>query len=204
MSSSGRGRSQGSGPNRRQGRDISARKAGGSPAVQKKGLTAALGSHIFDYGDKDSADQMKVTWEKVCNHIGNTLNQELATEILTGKKIVPHMPTIDDALVQAHKQREDNRKDRLRRLIAVKERLANALRTQATKGDITAEVQLVELENDIGELKEKAATDYKLELTGNEKTQHEQATKMYFAKMEKLNTYRGQSFSIIKVNAANH
>lgn len=55
--------------------------------------------------------------------------------------------------------------------------MAAVLSSEAGVVDGTAEVQLVELENDIGELKEKAALDHKLEMTGNDKIRYKLLTR---------------------------
>jgi hypothetical protein len=56
----------------------------------KKGLCAALGSHVFDYGDKGSADQLRVSWEKLCNHVGTLYGQDISTKLCTGTTV--HIP----------------------------------------------------------------------------------------------------------------
>jgi hypothetical protein len=38
--------------------------------AKHKGLCAALGIHVFDYGQKGAADQMRTTWEKIVHHVG--------------------------------------------------------------------------------------------------------------------------------------
>ena len=32
-------------------------------------LYIAQGNHFFDYGQKESVDQMRATWEKLLNHV---------------------------------------------------------------------------------------------------------------------------------------
>ncbi|MGL5934677.1 MAG: hypothetical protein ACRCZI_03530, partial [Cetobacterium sp.] len=89
MTRGARGRGRGSGRGTR-GRGSQGRSGGSrtsSVSDKKKGLCAALGSHVFDYGDKASADQLRVSWEKLCNHVGTLYGQDISTELSTGTTV---------------------------------------------------------------------------------------------------------------------
>jgi hypothetical protein len=50
-------------------------------AVKHKGLCAALSNHVFDYGQKGSADQMQTTWDKIVQHVGTIYGHDISNEI---------------------------------------------------------------------------------------------------------------------------
>ena len=52
----------------------------------KKGLESALGANIFDYGQKNSADMLRSSWEKLVLFVGNKYGQDIGNEI---KNLVP-------------------------------------------------------------------------------------------------------------------
>ena len=68
----GRGRGGGRGSGGRGGRGKGGRGSSyaAASALKIKGLCTALGHHVFDYGQKGSADQMRNTWEKIVHHVG--------------------------------------------------------------------------------------------------------------------------------------
>ena len=47
----------------------------------KKGMCAALGTHIFDYRQKASADQMRTSWEKLIQYVGTSYGQNISNEL---------------------------------------------------------------------------------------------------------------------------
>jgi hypothetical protein len=50
-------------------------------------MCAALGSYMFDHGDKGAADQVKISWEKLTNHIATLYGTDIGTELATNTKI---------------------------------------------------------------------------------------------------------------------
>jgi hypothetical protein len=53
----------------------------GAAAVKHKGLCAALSNHVFDYGRKGAADQMRTTWEKTVHHVGTIHGHDTSNEL---------------------------------------------------------------------------------------------------------------------------
>jgi len=47
----------------------------------KSGLYAALGTSVFDYGQKASADQMRTSWEKIVQYVGTNYGQDISNEL---------------------------------------------------------------------------------------------------------------------------
>ena len=70
----GRGRGRGS-----QGRGTTRATATSRNNI-KTGATKELGSHIYDYGSKAAADQMKTTTEQIVLHAGSKFGEDISTE----------------------------------------------------------------------------------------------------------------------------
>ena len=53
-----------------------------------KGMTPALGSHVFTVGKNNSMDTFKTTWKEVTTHCGTVLGEDIANEMRLGSKVV--------------------------------------------------------------------------------------------------------------------
>ena len=85
----GRGRGGGRGTsNGRGGRGRGTSYSGTGAAVKNKGLCAALSHHVFDYGQKGAADQMRTTWEKLVHHVGTIYRHDISNELQNKKTVV--------------------------------------------------------------------------------------------------------------------
>jgi hypothetical protein len=49
--------------------------------VAKSGLCAALGNHVFNYGQRAAADQMRTSWEKLIQFMGTNYGQDISNEL---------------------------------------------------------------------------------------------------------------------------
>lgn len=199
------GRSTSNGPARGRGRGN--RSGGRSSTVtdlKKKGLCAALGHHVFDHGDKSSANQVKTSWEKLTNHVGTLYGTDIATELATGTKLHIVQPE-HSALVQLkHQEEEDRRKARQTRLKDALQYEANKLKAKADAlleaGEDDSEVRykFVQKTNEIEVLQYEIDDDLPIALKGEAKTQWETEWKMYKSRMENLIKHRGQALNMIK------
>ena len=70
----------------------------GTTATQKKGLFVALRSHVFDFGDKEAADQMNTSWEKLVQHVGTNFGQDISNEIQNKVRLTIPEPTCSAAI----------------------------------------------------------------------------------------------------------
>jgi len=82
----GRGRGRGRGKGRGQNYT-------GTTSTQKKGMCTDLGTHVFDYGQKSSADQMRTSWEKLTHYVGTTFGQDICNELTNKRTVVLPVPT---------------------------------------------------------------------------------------------------------------
>jgi hypothetical protein len=86
---SGRGRVRGGRGRGGRGRGRGHNYSGtGAATAKHRGLYSALGSHVFDYGQKAAADQMRTTWEKIFHHMGTIYGHDISNEQLLNKKTV--------------------------------------------------------------------------------------------------------------------
>jgi hypothetical protein len=70
--------------------------------VKHKGLCAALGNNVFDYGHKSAADQMRTTWEKIVHHVGTIYGQDISNELLNKKTVNLPEPAYAQAVLDKH------------------------------------------------------------------------------------------------------
>ena len=68
----------------------------GQGAARQSGLSKELGHNIFDYGKKGSADQMRTTWEKLCQYVGKEMSEDIATELRNKTEVVIPEPVHTD------------------------------------------------------------------------------------------------------------
>ncbi len=52
-----------------------------------EGLCSALSDHVFDYGQKGAADQMRMTWEKIVHHVGTIYGHNISNELQNKKTV---------------------------------------------------------------------------------------------------------------------
>jgi predicted small metal-binding protein len=90
----GRGHAGGQGKGRGHGQNYA-----GTSTANKKGLCEALGSNVFDCGQKAAADQMQTSLEKVIEHVGTTHGQDIANELQNKVTVVIVEPVHTPALL---------------------------------------------------------------------------------------------------------
>ena len=73
-----------------------------STAPKDMGLCKDLGSHVFSYGHKGSADQFRTTLEQVVHYVGTKHGQSISTKLDTRTKVIVPEPVHDQALIDAH------------------------------------------------------------------------------------------------------
>ena len=198
MSGRGRGRNgRGRGRGGRSGRGRGHNYTGASKA-SKKGLSDALGSYVFDYGQKNSADQMRTSWEKLVQYVGTTYGQDISNE-LTNKAAVTIPEPVHSATIMArHQQREtviQAGRASLRSARLAKQTALEAAVAAAT--DANAPVELAMLQTEIAMAVVEANEPIPIVLTDAEKTQLSNEWRTYRERNASLVKHRGQTFSLI-------
>jgi hypothetical protein len=121
-------------------------------APKHKGLCAALGNHVFDYGQKGAADQMRTTWEKIVHHAGTIYGHDISNELQNRKTLTIEEPTHTQAVLQKHAEREARRLTQQARLATARSLQRIALQAADTLGvDPNAPMMLAILDNEIEE-----------------------------------------------------
>ena len=146
----------------KQGKDRGGRGAAGrggrgrgntyAPAngATKKGMCAALEHHIFDYGQKDSADQMRTTWDKIVSFAGTTYAVEIKNELLYKEPFILPEPEHTQTVLDDHKETVRITGINNARTIAAQEAATILLLSQAATS-ASATLELARLQNQIAE-----------------------------------------------------
>ena len=192
---SGRGSPSGRGGQRGRGSSYSGT---GAAAAKHKGLCAALSHNVFDYGQKGAADQMRTTWEKLVHHVGTIYGHDISNELLNKKAVVLQKPEYTQDVRDKHDERtarHDSQQDRLSRARLVQK---TALEQAVKDKDSAAPMALAMLENEIEEARYQATVELPIKLNDIEKTEHDNAWRTYRERASRLETQRGQAFSMIR------
>ena len=78
----------------------------GATSVAKKGLCSGLGGHVFDYGQKGSADQMRTSYEKLVQYVGTSMGTDILNELRNKVTAVVPEPVEDPVVTARHALRE--------------------------------------------------------------------------------------------------
>ena len=191
---SGRGgRGKGSGRGRGRGHNYT-----GTTSTPKKGLCTTLGSNVFDYGQKSSADQMRISWEKLVQYVGITYGQDISNELQNKKTVTVPEPSHTQAVLIRHAARELMVRGGQSRIQSARRAQQAILQEAAEEGtDPTVPMSLAILENEIAEGDFEAQEDVPIVLTDSEKTQHSNEWRTYRERNANLLKHRGQAFSLI-------
>jgi hypothetical protein len=183
---SGRGERQGRG-NRggRDGNSPGGRGRGGrgrgntysglSGALAKhKGLCAALGIHVFDYGQKGAAgDQMRTTWEKIVHHVGTIYGHDISNELQNKKTVIINEPKHTQDVLDKHAANEVRRQTQQTTLDQARLLQKTQLEAEAEAGtNMDAPMLLAILDNEIDEAIYQATLALPIKLGDMEQTHH--------------------------------
>ena len=118
MSGRGRGRGRGKGGRGKgKGRGSSHVPA---TSAKAKGLCAALGNHVFEYGQKESADQVRTTWDKVVQYSGTIYGHDISNELQNKKTLVIQEPEYSQDTLTEHADATQRRIEQHVRVRAVR------------------------------------------------------------------------------------
>ena len=155
---SGRGRGRATRGGRGRGRGSQGRGTTRATATSrnniKTGATKELGSHIYDYGSKAAADQMKTTTEQIVLHAGSKFGEDISTEIRTrAKVIIPEVEIPEEAqkkhellLAKENQQLIRSKAANLKAIEAIKQAL------EKPDADPMLGVKIADLENAVDQI----------------------------------------------------
>jgi hypothetical protein len=154
---------------------------------------APLLGHVFDYGHKGTADQMRTTWEKITDHVGITLTGTIAEELRTRIPVEIPRPEYTNEIKASHVKKEARRKENIQRTLA-----ALTIKLKTTKEAPSPDpVEIATLEDKSALLTDELEEDNPIVLTGEALTEHVNKWKTHGNLTEKLTLHRGQAYSII-------
>jgi hypothetical protein len=185
-------------PNVRGGRGRGNYYSSTGAAVKHKGLCAALTSHVFEYGQKGAAEQMRATWEKIVHHVGAIYGYDISNELQNKKTVVIPKPEHTKDVMNKHTQRITRHNTQEQRLVRARLVQKRALEAAVMANDIDAPMTLAILENEIEEARYQATIDLPITLDETEKTKNSNAWRTYRERNSRLETQRGQAFSMIR------
>ena len=168
----------------------------GASGATKKGLCTTLGSHVFDYGQKSAADQMRTSWEKLVQYVGTSCGQDIANELQNKVTVVLVEPVHTAVALQRHAVRElmiRTGQVNIRNSRQAQETLLQAAVTAGTEPD--ALMKLAVLQNEIAQGIFEANVDVPVQLTDSKKTQHSNEWRSYRERNANPLKCRGQKFS---------
>ena len=167
----------------------------GSSTPRQLGLCKELGSNVFDYGSKGAADQMRQSWEKLCQYVGTDMSEDIANELRNETRVVIEVPTHTEDVMVRHQNRETVIE--ANRFNLQNARNARLQAMEALPEDEQDVLAIAELENEIAigdlELNEPVP----VQLTADEKTQYDNAWRAYRHRKDRLEKNRGQCYSLV-------
>jgi hypothetical protein len=81
-----------------------------APGTKGRGACEALGIHVFEHGQKGSADQMRNTFKEIYKHVGNLYGPKLAAEIHDRVRYVVPKPEESQATKDQYEKNVESRK----------------------------------------------------------------------------------------------
>jgi hypothetical protein len=198
---SGRGRGRGSrGGRGGRGDGIGRGSNYQATTTKQKGACAELGSHVFDYGQRGCADQMKTTYEAICGHVGTKYGNDIRTELVNRTKFIIEPPEHSAAVMAVHTSRLANRASNEKRSSDARGKYRQILAStvQSNPTDAANIMKLAEIENEIENAALAATLPMPIQMTDEEKVAHHNEWKVHGVRQSSLTKTRGQAFSIIK------
>jgi hypothetical protein len=191
----GRGRGRG-GRGRGRGQNYSST---GAATAKHRELCSALESHVFDYGQKAAAgDQMRITWEKIVNHVGTIYGHDISNELLNKKYVsIPEPEYTQETLVK-HVIREARVRSQQQRLQTARRAHKSALKKAILAEDVDATIKLAILENEIEEATYQETVELPIKMDELEKTHYDNEWRTFRERNSRLEKQRGQAFLMIR------
>jgi hypothetical protein len=117
-----------------------------------KGLCTNLGTNVFDYGQKSSADQMRLSWEKLVHYVGTNYGQNSSNELQNKITAIIVKPVHTDDVMARHGVREVMIQSGQMNIQRARNSQENILQNAVNKGeDMDAPMKLAILQNEISQ-----------------------------------------------------
>jgi hypothetical protein len=153
-------------------------------------------NNVFDYGHKGAADQMRTSWEKLCQHVGSEYGQDIANELQNKTEVVIPEPTHSDDVMTRHQGRVQLAQNARNNIRATRTQQLALLEQALDDGDTGAAMEIAVLQNDMAQAAFEAQQPIPIGLTDEEKAQYSNAWRTYRERNSRLQKNRGQAFSL--------
>ena len=167
-------------------------KKGSNASQHEKGQVSALGTNVFDYGNKKCADQMRVTLEKIAGYIGTQFSNDMRNEIVNKKTVVIPEPSFDPAVQALHDQRVKDFENNKKLLLSAYDKEIKALNDAGSFVD-AAKIQIKRQE-----LRVSTSDSLEVMMSPTQKTKYDNEWKAWKDRMSRLELHRGKVFSLIE------
>jgi hypothetical protein len=148
--------------------------------ASKRGLCTTLGTNVFDYSQKSTADQMRTSWEKLVQYVGTNYGQDISNEMQNKLTVTLVEPVHTDKVLTRHRVREQMIRTGQRNIQQVRRAQRAILQTAVDAGlDLEAPMKLAILQNEIAQGEFAANVDVPVELNDSEKTQFSNEWRTY-------------------------
>lgn len=135
----------------------------GASSTTKKGLCTTLTTHVFDYGQKNAADLMKTSWDKLVQHVGTTYGQDIASELKNKVTVIVDEPVPSAAILTRHALREQVIRTGQVNILAARRAQEVVLQAAVTAGgDADVAMALVVLQNEMHRTNTKHRSKFRL------------------------------------------
>ena len=171
----------------------------GSSKSKKQGMCSALGEHVFDYGQKGSADQTRMTWEKIIQYVGTQYGHNISNELQNKTTVTLQEPEYDLAIRTRHEEFTRMKQAGFTRLLVAEQARLTAVEGAITDAGANPPAALIceqaQVTNTIAELEFNQTQPIPMKLSEEEKTAHNNKWRTHRERIAKLETHRGQAYS---------
>jgi hypothetical protein len=144
----------------------------GSANAAKRGMCTNLGTHVFEYGQKSAADQMRTSWEKLVQYVGTNYGQDINKELQNKVWVVLTEPVHTDNVLARHSVREGMIRNGQLNIQQARQAQETILKSSVQSGtDMDAAMRLAILQKEIAQGKFATSIEVPVLLTDSEKTQ---------------------------------
>jgi hypothetical protein len=140
--------------------------------ASKRGLCTNIGTHVFDYGQKSAADQMRTSWENLVQYVGTNYGQDSNNKLQNKVWVILTKPVHTDDVLAIHSVSEVvilNGQLNIQQARQAQETILKAAVQAGTYMD--APMKLAILQNEIAQGEFAASIEVPVVLTDSEKTE---------------------------------
>lgn len=165
------------------------------PPKKGKGACKALGTHVFEHGQRGSADQMRNTYYKaIIKHVVNTFGTNMSTELRTRVQAVIPAPEYS---AETLKQHELNKKHRPLTFKIMQDAREDKLAALQLAGSAKDGYEIAILKTEIQTAAHEYAIPLKIKVVGADIVMSHNAWKAHGIERQQLALHCGKVFEII-------